>query len=96
MAAAYNAGTTIPAVDEGAEWLGRGLAGLAHVLGPEALIVGGSVGLLGERYLTIVRQTYQENAMYSYRNIAILPAQLAADSGLLGAGVLAERALLQP
>ena len=96
LAAAYNAGTTIPAVDEGAEWLGRGLAGLAHVLGPEALIVGGSVGLLGERYLTIVRQTYQENAMYSYRNIAILPAQLAADSGLLGAGVLAERALLQP
>ncbi len=94
LAVAYNAGITIPAVDEGAAWLGRGLAALAHVLGPEALIVGGSVGLLGERYIAIVRQTYQENAMYSYRHIPILRAQLAADSGLLGAGVLAERALL--
>lgn len=96
LAAAYNAGIIIPAVDEGAEWLGRGLAALAHVLGPEALIVGGSVGLLGERYIALVRQSYQENAMHSYRNIPILRAQLGADSGLLGAGVLAERALLSP
>lgn len=94
LAADYQMGAVIPAVDEGAYWLGRGLASLAHVLGPEALIVGGSVGLLGTRYLDLTRQAYQAHVMPSYRGIPILAARLGADSGLLGAGVLAERAYL--
>lgn len=94
LAADYQTGMTIPAVDEGAYWLGRGLASLAQVLGPEALIIGGSVGLLGERYLELIRQAYQAHVMPSYRAIPILAAHLGADSGLLGAGVLAARAYL--
>jgi predicted NBD/HSP70 family sugar kinase len=66
---------------------------MAHVLGPEALVVGGSVGLLGERYLHQVRASYQEHAMLSYRRIPILAAQLAADTGLLGAGLWARQGL---
>jgi len=92
LAAAYQTGAAIPAVDEGAAWLGRGLASLAHVLGPEVLIVGGSVGLLGARYLRLVEAAYRAQVMPSYRHIPLLPARLGADSGLLGAGVLAERA----
>ncbi len=51
LGADYCRGQAIPAVDEGAAWLGFGLASLAHTLAPEAIIIGGSVGLLGPRYL---------------------------------------------
>ncbi|MBX3012549.1 MAG: ROK family protein [Caldilineaceae bacterium] len=91
LAEAYRAGQTLPVVDAAARWLGRGLASLAHVIGPEALIVGGSVGLLGERYLGLVQQSYHEHAMRSYRAIPVLAAQLAADTGLLGAGLWARQ-----
>jgi glucokinase len=89
----YLAGGSIAAVDEAAHWLGHGLAVAAHMLGPQILLVGGSIGLLGERYLADVRQAYQIAAMKSYRNIPILPTQLGADSGLLGAGVYARQRL---
>jgi glucokinase len=87
----YLAGETIPAVDEATLWLGRGLAIAAHLLGPEVLLVGGSIGLLGERYLADVRRSYEIAAMKSYRSIPILPTQLGADSGLLGGGVYARQ-----
>jgi glucokinase len=89
----YLANETIPAVDEATLWLGRGLAIAAHLLGPEVLLVGGSIGLLGERYLADVRRSYEIAAMKSYRAIPILPTQLGADSGLLGAGVYARQRL---
>lgn len=95
LAAYYRAGGEIPAVDEAALWLGRGLASLAHILGPEAILVGGSVGLLGAHYLEAVRASFKEHAMQSYRTTPILPNQLAADSGLLGAGILARRRLAE-
>jgi glucokinase len=91
LAADYGAGVAVPAVDEAAQWLGVGLASLAHILGPEAIVVGGSVGLLGARYLGQVQQAFVAHTMPSYRAIPIRAAQLAADSGLLGAGILAQR-----
>ena len=91
LAAEYTAGQAIPIVDEAALWLGRGLATMAHILGPEALVVGGSVGLLGSRYLGLVQQSYQKHAMLSYRKIPVLAARLAADTGLLGAGLWARQ-----
>ena len=93
LAEHYLAGETIPAVDEAAMWLGRGLATAAHLLGPEILLVSGSIGLLGERYLADVRRSYAIAAMKSHRTIPILPTQLGADSGLLGAGILARQRL---
>lgn len=95
LSAAYSAGEAIPAVDEAALWLGRGLASLAHVLGPEAMVVGGSVGLLGQRYLALVQQSYRDHAMLSYRKMPVLAAQLAADTGLLGAGLRARQGLTE-
>lgn len=95
LAYAYGAGRSIPAVDEAAHWLGRGLASLAHTLGPEAMIIGGSIGLLGERYVAVVRQSFARHAMPLHQLTPILPAQLQADSGLLGAGVLARLAIHQ-
>jgi glucokinase len=94
LAECYAAGNEEPTVAEAALWLGRGLASLAHVLGPEAIVVGGSVGLLGERYLAAVRESFLHHAMPLHYAVAILPAQLAADSGLLGAGLLARTVAL--
>ncbi|MEZ4728214.1 MAG: ROK family protein [Caldilineaceae bacterium] len=93
LAAAYCAGKAIPEVDEASLWLGRGLETMAHVLGPAAIIIGGSVGLLGARYLDLVQHSYYAHAMLSYRTIPILAAQLAADTGLLGAGIWARQGL---
>lgn len=89
MAAAYKAGAAIAAVDEAALWLGRGLASIAHVLAPEAILIGGSAVLLGARYLAAVAQSYALHTLPSHRAIPLLFTQLGADSGLIGAGLVA-------
>ena len=89
MAAAYTAGAAIPAVEEAALWLGRGLASIAHVLAPEAIMIGGSAVLLGARYLAAVQQSFAEHTLPSHREIPLLFTQLGADSGLIGAGLVA-------
>ena len=93
LAAHYRSGKDVAAVDEAARWLGIGLASLVHVIGPEAIVIGGSVGLLGERYLSAVGAAYRAHCMPHYHAIPLLAGQLQADSGLLGAGVLARRGL---
>jgi glucokinase len=95
LAIRYTSGTEEPAVDEAALWLGRGLASLAHTLGPEAIVIGGSVGLLGPRYFDGVRRSFQQHVMPLHQSIVLLPSNLASDSGLLGAGLLARQYLAQ-
>jgi glucokinase len=89
LAAAYCAGVTVPSVDRAAAWLGKGLAILAHVLAPEAILIGGSAGLLGERYLAAVQAGLEQHSLVSHRAIPLHFTQLGADSGLIGAGLLA-------
>jgi glucokinase len=93
LAACYCAGDPVPAIDEAARWLGVGLASLVHVLGPEAVVIGGSVGLLGERYLAVVRNSFRMHSMPLHRMTPILSAQCEGDIGLIGAGILARRGL---
>lgn len=89
MATAYAAGATIPAIEEAARWLGRGLASIAHVLAPEAILIGGSAVLLGRRYLEATMTTFTMHTLPSHRDIPIVFTQLGADSGLIGAGLVA-------
>lgn len=86
---AYCNGEVIPAVDEAARWLGWGLASIAHVLAPEAILIGGSAALLGERYLAAVRAAFVARTLPSHQDIPLLFTQLGADSGLIGAGLMA-------
>lgn len=88
LAAAYLAGGEVAAVGEAAGWLGCGLAMIAHVLAPEAILIGGSACLLGERYLAAVRATFRRMTLVSHREIPFHFAALGADSGLIGAGLL--------
>jgi predicted NBD/HSP70 family sugar kinase len=62
---------------------------LAHVLAPEAILIGGSAGLLGAAYLDAVRAGLEQHSLASHRAIPLHFAQLGADSGLIGAGLLA-------
>ena len=86
---AYGGGVAIPVVDCAANWLGKGLAIIAHVLAPEAILIGGSAGLLGDRYLAAVRESLDRHVVASHQAIPLHFAQLGADSGLIGAGLLA-------
>lgn len=76
------------AVARAADWLGRGLAMIAHILAPEAVLVGGSAALLGERYLAAVRATFAQHVLPSHQGVHFHFARLGADSGLIGAGFL--------
>lgn len=89
LAADYRAGVPIPVVDEAAGWLGYGLAAAAHLLAPDVILIGGSAGLLGEGYLAQVRAAFGQRTLASHRDIPLLPTALGADSGLIGAGLLA-------
>lgn len=93
MASAYTAGADIPAVEEAALWLGRGLASTAHILAPEAILIGGSAVLLGQRYLDAVATSFADCTLPSHRTIPLLFTQLGADSGLIGAGLVASEKL---
>ncbi|BAL98345.1 MULTISPECIES: ROK family protein [Caldilinea] len=89
LAQAYGDGEVIPAVDEAARWLGWGLASIAHVLAPEAILIGGSAAVLGERYLAAVKAAFVARTLPSHQDISLLFTQLGADSGLIGAGLVA-------
>lgn len=94
LADAYRAGMSIAAVDRAAAWLGKGLAMIVHVLAPEAILIGGSAGLLGHRYLAAVQTGLEQSLLPSHRGIPLHFTQLGADSGLIGAGLLAGEANL--
>ena len=89
LAEAYRNGVGIPAVERAAGYLGRGLAIIAHVLAPEAILIGGSAGLLGGRYLEAVHRSLEQYTLHSHRAIPLHFTQLGADSGLIGAALLA-------
>lgn len=89
LAATYTAGTAIAAVEDAAIWLGRGLASVAHVLAPDAILIGGSAVLLGRGYLEAVAASYAAQTLPSHRDIPLLFTHLGADSGLIGAGLVA-------
>ena len=67
---------------------------IVHVLAPEAILIGGSAGLLGQRYLSAVQAGLERFSLPSHRAIPLHFAQLGADSGLIGAGLLANEASL--
>lgn len=88
LAETYGRGVEVPAVEEAAGWLGRGLAMIAHVLAPEAFLIGGSATLLGDPYLAAVQATFRRMTLVSHRETPFHFAALGADSGLIGAGLV--------
>jgi glucokinase len=86
-------------VDDATHSLGGAIAIVVNMLDPEALVIGGGLGLAGGRYgemlTTAIRQHIWAEAA---RDLPILPARLGADAGIVGAaaGVLAQAGLTAP
>lgn len=72
-------------------WLGEGIADLANVLDPAAVVVGGGVSEAGDLVLEPARKAYDEmlSAGAHRPHLQIVAAELGNDAGLLGAADLA-------
>ena len=72
-----------------AEALGVGLVNIIHIFNPEVVILGGGVTQMGPLLLDPARQIVAERTMKTPREAArIVPAELGANVGLVGAGAL--------
>lgn len=71
--------------------LGEGLAGLANILDPEAIVLGGGVAEIGPSLLDPARARFLETVEApSHRpEIPIVPAVLGNDAGAIGAAAMA-------
>ena len=80
----------LDAVTRMGEHLGVGLAGLVNLLNPEVVVIGGGVIAAGDLLLDPARRVVAARALTPSRDVArIVPARYGAESGMLGAAVLA-------
>jgi len=78
----------ISVVESAGRALGSGVGFLANVLDPEAIVVGGGLGLDGRLYWrAMVESTRQHIWARAGKNVPILKAKLGKDVGLVGAAV---------
>jgi glucokinase len=76
------------AVRDAAEALGSGVGFLVNVLDPEAVVVGGGLGLAGGLYRDAFTDAVRRHVWAdATRGLPILAAALGTDSGLIGAAV---------
>ena len=77
----------LQALAEAAGWLARGFASLAHILGPDRILVGGGVlDATGDLLLAPLRERFAEVVMPFFgAGLTLDRATLGNDAGLLGA-----------
>jgi glucokinase len=75
-------------------YLGAGIASFINVFEPEIVVVGGGFGVAGELLLGPARDVIAVEALEPGRNtVRIVEAELGADAGVIGAGMIAFEAL---
>jgi glucokinase len=80
----------IDAVTGIGHWLGVGACGLVNMLNPDVLVIGGGVIAAGELLLEPIRAEVAARALSPAReHVRIVPARFGAESGMLGAAVMA-------
>lgn len=70
------------------EILGKGLAAIAAVVNPEAIVIGGGVSKAGEILMDYIRPYYEKNVFHGSRNAKFSLATLGNDAGIYGAAKL--------
>jgi glucokinase len=80
-------------IAETAKWLGIGISSLINIFNPEKVVLCGGMIAAGERLFAPIRQEATSGAFeVPATRVEIVPAELGADSGVLGcAGVALER-----
>lgn len=76
-------------ITEGGHMLGIGLGGLLNVLDVQALIIGGGVAELGERWWAALEAALRSNPLPGPRSVALRRAGLGVDAVVIGAAWLA-------
>ncbi len=71
------------------EALGVGLANVANIFNPEVIVIGGGVIAAGDLLLDPARETLRARALDPSRDVPVVAARFGAESGMLGAAVLA-------
>jgi glucokinase len=83
-------------VDEGGRMLGSIVAGLINVLDPEAVVIGGGLGLAAGRYRERFEASLAEHIWApTSRSTPILDATLGADAVLIGAALEADASAIR-
>ena len=72
-------------VERFGRYLGIALSNVAHVVDPEAFVIGGGVSRAGEIILNVVEKYYNENAMFALKDKEFRLAELGNDAGIYGA-----------
>ncbi len=83
----------IAAIQQGASYLGVGIAAILNLFNPELVVVGGGVAQIGELYFDAVQKTIQERVMAYVAKTPIVPAKLGPMANLVGAAHLAWQGL---
>jgi glucokinase len=79
-------------VDSAADALGSALGWLVNVIDPEAIVVGGGLGLAPGKYRERLEQATRDHIWNpGARTLPFLSATLGADAGLIGAALTAHR-----
>lgn len=88
-------------IDETAKYLGRGVAALAHVIDPEAFILGGAMDFggasshVGRRFIDgVIEETRKQVFPVLAEKLIVRFAELGGDAGFVGAAGLARTAYL--
>ncbi len=72
-------------VDKFSKYLGVALANVAHVVDPEAFVIGGGVSRAGDIIIKNVEKYYNDNVLYALRDKKFHLAELGNDAGIYGA-----------
>ena len=72
-------------VEKFGRYLGVALSNVAHVVDPEACVIGGGVSAAGQILLDVVEKYYNENSMFALKNKSFHLAELGNDAGIYGA-----------
>ena len=72
-------------VEKFGRYLGVALSNVAHVVDPEAFVIGGGVSAAGQILLDVVEKYYNENSMFALKNKSFHLAELGNDAGIYGA-----------
>ncbi len=100
LAKAVKAGDTVveDIIRYAARVLGRSVADVIHLIGPDAIVLGGGlVEAMPDLYLEEVRAGVEESVMAIYRKqFQVTVAALGDDAGVMGAAALAEQTARAP